>query len=479
MLSRLLRRLLWAGPMASLVSVLTVALLASAWSSPFSALPLFFNAAPRDLRARTSAALEALRRGESREASAELLKLGGAALPQVIPALEGLSPEPRARVVTALHPVAARMGLNRVLSASSVEDEAAAWLRFWDDRSIDFRPLAVRLAVKRYAEHPTASRLRELQILDTAALDELFTVLGRDGAMPSHSIATAVLPAVQRALDLTYERDERSTVEDEIMELRALWFARRLEFISLDAPSRGLAMLSETQYGKWVALSFARNARPEHGGAPVAMTLTKQSLLTGRRVSIGMVSGVLLAMAITALSLWSRTAPAAVRVLIPTVCLLPVGLAMVALRRAEAGHESMAIAVIALSVAFSSARHLRRRVLDELTSPHAITARAFGASRARRVVTALGLPALGLALAQFGTMFPLATSAALMAETIYQLDGLGTLTRTALSTHDIAMMIAIAVLGALLAQMTTLLAEVAQAAGDGRVRDPSLDEGDR
>src|SRR5262245_6855877 len=75
--------------------------------------PGFLNLNPRDARARAHAAVDAIVEGgeAAGPAARELARLGGAALPHVLPTLDTLAPEPRGRVALALAPVARRMGL--------------------------------------------------------------------------------------------------------------------------------------------------------------------------------------------------------------------------------------------------------------------------------------------------------------------------------------------------------------------------------
>ena len=83
----------------------------SGWA--FQHLPLFFNLAPVDVREQAVRAMRAaaLEDGtESRRARAELLRLGGAALPHVLPRLDSLEPSARGRVALSLrqHPLRGR-----------------------------------------------------------------------------------------------------------------------------------------------------------------------------------------------------------------------------------------------------------------------------------------------------------------------------------------------------------------------------------
>jgi hypothetical protein len=75
------------------------------------ALPNFFNPAPRSARSLSEAALAALAKHDDRTAALELSRLGGAALPHLLPRFEQLPKLTRERVASALVPVAVRMGI--------------------------------------------------------------------------------------------------------------------------------------------------------------------------------------------------------------------------------------------------------------------------------------------------------------------------------------------------------------------------------
>src|SRR5690606_39186222 len=108
--------------------------------------PRFFNPAPTNVRILTETAMaEVASAGPSAAASgAELVRLGGAALPFLLPRLDTLTPPERARVALALAPLGQRMAIG---DADALDDPDAAvvfWTRFWQDRALDFRELVVR-----------------------------------------------------------------------------------------------------------------------------------------------------------------------------------------------------------------------------------------------------------------------------------------------------------------------------------------------
>ena len=172
MLRHAIRRLLWALPTLVVVSILSFwflsyvpdptddpAVIATMSAGDlgrlrrekFLDLPRFVNLAPKDVTARAATAILAIADSEEEDevAAGELARLGGAALPHVIPALDALSPDRRSKVAVALAPVAVRMRLPGAADAADPLRAAAFWTRFWDDRSIEFRRASAHSDVSR------------------------------------------------------------------------------------------------------------------------------------------------------------------------------------------------------------------------------------------------------------------------------------------------------------------------------------------
>src|SRR5436190_78464 len=134
MLRHALRRLLWIVPILIGVTLTSFALLsyvpdpaedptvtaslgvehaAELRRSRFLDLPRFFNDHPVAVVQWVDDSLAHVAADDSlaEGARATLVRLGGAALPHLLPRLDGLDPLARARVAVALSPIAERMGL--------------------------------------------------------------------------------------------------------------------------------------------------------------------------------------------------------------------------------------------------------------------------------------------------------------------------------------------------------------------------------
>src|SRR5690606_32454303 len=134
----------------------------------FLDLPRFFNPRPIDVRSRAEEIAKRLASegAEAEHAQAELLRLGGAALPWLLPRLDAFEPESRTRIALALAPLAERMGIE----SRAVHDPSRAlvfWNRFWTEREADFQPSSARRAVRRFALNPTRMREADVRVLDT------------------------------------------------------------------------------------------------------------------------------------------------------------------------------------------------------------------------------------------------------------------------------------------------------------------------
>ena len=234
------------------------------------------NLAPQDVRDRAVQAMRNAAREDGPEAAharAELLRLGGAALPHVLPQLDTLEPSARGRVALALGLLALRM---RVASPDDVATPERALLffgRFWQDRSIEFRPTTVRRAVERLAERSLTLRRDDVIHADTYALEALVGALGKVESQVD--VARVVrLHSVLMHITGRGEPLSPSPSVDEaaraVEHWQALWLSEGADYSVLEGPRRVAALVTETQYGKWLAQAFLWKLGRARDGSPVA-----------------------------------------------------------------------------------------------------------------------------------------------------------------------------------------------------------------
>jgi peptide/nickel transport system permease protein len=229
----------------------------STWA--YGHLPVFLNPAPQDVRSR---ALRAMRVAAEPDTAAaltarsELQRLGGAALPHVLPLLDSLEPAARGRVALALGPVALRM---RVASPDEVASADKALLffgRFWQDRSIEFRPSTVRRAVERLSERSLTLRRDDVIHADTYALEALIAALGRVRTQADVARVSRLQPVLLHVTNRGSPLSSSPTQEEVVRAVEGwqrLWLEEGADYTVLEGPRRVASFVAETQFGKWLA----------------------------------------------------------------------------------------------------------------------------------------------------------------------------------------------------------------------------------
>lgn len=392
--------------------------------SPFAALPLYFNRQPSGVRERAEAAMRAIAQGgpSAAPAASELARLGGAALPYVLPALDSLDPDSRTRVALALTPVAERMDVASRDDLVSGDQAVLFWTRFWQDRAIDFRAPAVRHLTARLAERSLALRREDLIHVDTFALPALIEVLG-DVRTPADAERIARLSSVLRhvtgnAVPLPASPsvpEARAAVDS----WRNFWDQHASEFTPLDGPRRLTATFAETQYGKWLTDVLRGGLGRTRAGERALSEVTRALATTLWLLLFGLGAGFSLAVA------WARFERRMHRPLVRYLSGL-LGAALVAipcatfaraLASTHAGYLA-ATALVTITTAAWVSRHLARSTLvPGHVSP---LANAFSVS------TPLGV-----------TYAPFVLSAVVLVEHAFSLPGLGVLATGALKSGDV------------------------------------------
>lgn len=271
----------------------------SGWA--FRQLPVFVNADPQDVRARALSAMRAVAQGDERLAErgrVQLLRLGGAALPQLLPQLDSLEPMARGRVAMALGPVALRM---RVASAEDVATPERALLffgRFWQDRSIEFRPTTVRRAVERLAERSLTLRRDDVIHADTYALEALITALGKVRSAEDVARITRLHPVLMHITGRGEALPRTPSVEQALQAVESwqrLWLEEGADYLVLEGPRRIAALVTETQFGKWFAAAVIwRLGRARDGSSVVTAVV---DALPGSALHVLLLLGAVLAVA--------------------------------------------------------------------------------------------------------------------------------------------------------------------------------------
>jgi peptide/nickel transport system permease protein len=490
MLRYAFRRLLWVFPSVIGVSLITFYVLSllpvsGATSSDerrrrFDDLPLFFNLDPRDVRARATDAANAVAEaepGQAAEAEAELVRLGGAALPVVIPQLDQLAPERRVRLALALAPLADRMQIDQRAFARDPERVVVFWNRFWQARGVEFRDATARSAVRRYARYGTEARAEQLRALDTFALPLLFEELRAPAGMAELSETRRLLSMIAHVTGMPEREAEGATLEEArrlVERWSSWWMIYETDFVRLSGADRVAAFAVETRYGKWAYEAFALRLGYDLHGRRILDELLGRARVTITVVSLGVTVAYLLAIAFGSLTAWFRGRP--VDRIVSALLLVPYAaspalLAALCLYLGVRAGIGWAVALLALALVADPTRHQRAALLPVLSEDFVRAAMARGASRLA-LVTRHALPHALLPLVTRSALeLPVALTGCFVLEAAFHLDGLGAVTVEAALARDHRWLMALSLLGATWGVLSLVLADIGSATVDPRLRE--------
>jgi peptide/nickel transport system permease protein len=477
-----LRRLLWLGPAIVLVTMVTFGALSVALpdAGDPESLPLFFNPEPGSVERLSLAAVRAVAASQNGdpEAEAMLARLGGAALPFVLPALDTESPEQRARIVRALRPVGARMGLE-IDPGWEPSREVLVWTRFWEEHSIDYRPVVARRAVLRLVQKSTLLRDTEVRQLDTYALDELMTQLYRvrspadiDKVRRLTEIATDMLGGTPSASAAWRLPDGAG-----LSEARAVaaawtdwWGGERTRYRTYSGTDRITAMLRDTRYGGWVAQAVRHDLGLLADGRSAGAVLLEGALVSGPLLAGGILGAFCTAAlggvgAALAQRRWLRWLALlfVARAALPVVV---VALAVALIGGPAAGGSWLGTLLMALFGAPLAAWHRGGR-LEPGSSDFLRTLESLGVERWRIALSTLRLSSAAV-VAQLGAQLSTLITLTFVVEYALGLPGIGRRTIAALEQPDLNWLMAVTICTALFVGLLQALSDLLLGALDPR-----------
>lgn len=482
MLRYAFRRVLWVFPSVLGVSILAffvLSLRAQASDTPQEQLPLFFNVEPPDVRTRANVVLELLTEPSApQSAKEELARLGGAALPYVVPELDKLSPDKRTRVALALAPVARRM---RVEHHGDIDDPKRVvlfWQRFWLARGIEFREATARSAVQRYARYGTDTRAAELRMLDTFALPAFFEALEPPETREDVRRASRLIAL----MDDMVGRNDRLDASAPIGEATAClerwhrwWLLHRTDYVPLVGATRVAASALETRYGKWVLEAIVLRLAKDKQGRPVLDEVAARAKVTLTIMAFGVLGAYLLAIALGSIGAYYRgrwpDKVTALATLVPYT-LSPAGVALAAVAYADPIERPTVVAaiVLALVLVADPTRHQRAALITALARDYVSAARARGAGPWRTVIVHGLRNSLPPVVTRLGLELPVALTACFVVEHVLGIPGLGEATLQAVTTNDGQWLMALSVLAATWAVIALVVVDVGYALLDPRLR---------
>jgi ABC-type dipeptide/oligopeptide/nickel transport system permease component len=460
----------------------------------FLDLPAFFNANPQDVRTRATTAMRHVASDDDRAVlgAHQLAKLGGAALPYVLPALDDLAPAARARVAIALAPVGLRMGTAELEKLTDPDQAALFWSRFWEDRALDFTPPALHRAVHRLALHTTDLRERDLRAVDTYALSAVIPAMHETRDREAIRALAALASHVSgRDGEIPFDADD-DALHRAVDGWDAWWQVHESDYVAFDGAARIAATTLQTRYGKWIfGATTGRLGMSAIDGVPIADKLRERTPVTLLLTALALLSSYAIAVPLGALTAWrrGRAVDVTLAVVLFAMYSLPTFWAAQLLARAYAPthgvarpmnlHDTaetlwrLALPVVALMIGSLAtlSRYQRAAVLETIRLDYVRTAKAKGASVLRQVVVHALRNAMLPVVTLAGLQFPALLGGAFVVEEVFAVPGIGYETMRAVEAHDEAWLVAIALVTAVITTLALIASDVAYGMLDPRVRE--------
>jgi len=443
----------------------------------FLDLPRFLNPRPRDVRVIVAECVQHISDGDdlAKLAIYRLNKIGGAALPYLLPDLEKLPPKARGRVAVAIAPIAERMGL-REERLRDPQDAVQFWTRFWEDRELDFTQPAVHRTVDRLVQRPTEEREIDLAQVDTFALPELVAAmrtttdhqaLGRLMALAAHARGSG--PDIDR--NASADEFERA-----IESWEDWWYAHETDYVALGGAQKVAATFSETRYGKWLARVARGDLGRSADGTRVADMVAARAGVTLTLAIFALIVAYAAGVPLGVFAAWRRgkrgdRAALATVVVLHAVPTFVAAAALAVFASGYAGKLTLGVVALAASSFATVSRHQRSSMLDALGQDFVRTARAKGAFPVRVLVVHALRNALVPTVALVGTQLPLLVGGAFVVEVVFGLQGLGWECIRAVQTHDAQVLVGTLFVVAVASTFALAASDIAHGVLDPRVRE--------
>jgi peptide/nickel transport system permease protein len=443
--------------------------------SRFLDLPLFVNTSARDVRNLLSPCTETFRDSDSVGCQQLLARLGGAALPHLLPHLDEFPVPAQRRIALALKPVAERMGLYKAESFEDADQATLYWSRFWEDHSIDFTELSAKRTVLRLVEHGGDARERDLYLLDTYALPYLmqaFVAVDRRDIIVQ--IARLMAHVTEQPWTIASGASQ-STLRARISDWRAFWFVHEYDYVAFEPGGRVLAALSETRYAKWMLGALLGELRSKDEDLSMADRLRKRALLTMSLVLLSMVLAYGIAVPLGVLTAYrqGRTIDKRIAFVLLVVYAVPTfAIAQIFLAVGGRTHASLfAVLTLVLGLVTTLSRYQRAAVIEVMSSDYIRAARSRGVFGVRLLVVHALRNAVMSTVALAGIQIPGLIGAAFVVEEVFGLRGLGWETLRAIEHHDVSWIVVVTLFTAVLSTLTLIASDIIHGMLDPRVRE--------
>lgn len=445
----------------------------------FLDLPRLFNVAPRDVRTTVDACVAHVVADdrEARFCEARLARLGGAALPHLLPRLDDIPPAARGRVAIALAPVAQRMGVGDEVELMHPDSAVLFWLRFWEDRSVDFTEPAVRRSVQRLASRDSELIEREVLLVDTFALRELVSAMRstRDPAA-LHRLTRIASRVAMRDGTLAPDAD-RTQARAVVSEWLSWWYVHEPDYVVLQGGEKVVASITQTRYAKWLlGAATGQLGLSTRDGLPIFDKLVARAPVTLGMAMLALLVSAAIGVPIGVIAAWRRGhaidhVTSAIILLVYSVPTFLVAELLAAFGQASGAGlvlPILALATVSLSV---MTQQQRASMIEVLAQDYVRAARAKGARTLRVAVVHALRNALVPTVTIAGVQFPALLGGAFVVEEVFDVHGIGWETLRAIESRDAAWIVAVTLLCASVTTASLVASDIAYGLLDPRVRE--------
>lgn len=448
--------------------------------SRFLDLPRLVNLMPHDVRTTVEECTAHIVADDPDAAFCEqrLARIGGAALPHLLPHLDDIPPRARARIATALAPVARRMGIGEETELTQGDQAVLFWTRFWDDRSVDFTEPAVRRTVQRIATRDSELLENEILLVDTFALQQLVGAIraSRDDHFALARLTRIASRVTAREATLAPAADS-ARARAVVAEWLSWWYVHESDYVALQGGEKITASVAQTRYAKWVLGAVTgRLGLSTRDGIPIVDKLLSRAPVTLGMAILALLVSTAVAVPLGVVSAWRRGrtvdhVAAAVVLLVYSVPTFLVAELLATFGRAAGA--GLVLPILALSTVSLSVMTQQQRasMIEAFEQDYVRTARAKGA-RTLRVATVHALRnALVPTVTLAGVQFPALVGGAFVVEEVFDVHGIGWETLRAIESHDAAWIVAVTLLCAAVTTACLVASDIAYGVLDPRVRE--------
>lgn len=445
----------------------------------FLDLPRLVNVSPRDVRSTVDECIRHFVADDTEVSYCEerIVRIGGAALPHLLPRLDDIPPGPRGRVALGLLPLARRMGMDDDADLARADRAPLFWKHFWDDRSLDFTEPAVKRTVKRMVSRDSERIEQDVRLVDTFALKYIMIAIERtrDPAILSRLTRTAS-QLTQRSATLDPNASEQQS-RAVVSEWLSWWYVHEADYVVLVGGEKVTATITQTRYAKWVLGAVTGQlGLSTNDGVPVFDKLMTCAPVTLFMTVLALLVSTALGIPIGVVAAWRRgdTVDYVTAGFVLLVYSIPTFL--VAELLATIGRASGAgfiLPVLALSTVSLStvAQQQRASMIEALSQDYVRTARAKGARTLRVTIVHALRNALAPTTTITGVQIPALIGGAFVVEDVWGIHGMGWETIRAIESHDAAWIVAVTLLSAIVTTALLVASDIAYGLLDPRVRE--------